>query len=50
MLEDDPLLQVDFSTSEDTAMPTFAGGDGGLPETDYKEALSKTLADLFSMK
>ena len=50
VLEDDPLLQLDFSSSGEAAMPTSVEEAERLPETDYKEALSKTLADLLSMK
>ena len=50
VLEDDPLLQVDFTSSGEEAMPAFAGEHERLQEADYKEALSRTLADLSSMK
>lgn len=53
VLEDDPLLQVDFCTepsSCDSVAALSVIGNRTESESDYKEALSRALTDLESMR
>ena len=46
VVEDDPLLQVDFCTEESLCGAKIEGES----ESDYKEALTRALTDLESMR